>query len=194
MPRDVFAQALSFTLQREGKTSMDPDDPGNWTGGKVGAGELKGTKFGISAAAYPGVDIQGLTLEEAALLYRTHYWMHPKFDQVAAVAPDVAARLFDLGVNCGTGGAARMLQLALNTVCAGEVAPQRRAAWRQKVVRVLGGKVLRVDGAIGPVTLEVLQACPYKVAVLTALVGEAYNHYRRLNPLYIPGWLERLGS
>ncbi|MGE4406062.1 glycosyl hydrolase 108 family protein [Pseudomonas sp.] len=191
---DVFAQALSFTLQREGKTSTDPDDPGNWTGGKVGAGELKGTRYGISAAAFPNVDIRGLTLEDASLLYRVHYWMNPKFDQVAAVAPDVAARLFDLGVNCGTGGAGRMLQRALNVVAAGEVAPQRRAAWRQKIVRVLGGKVLRVDGAIGPVTLEVLHACPYQVAVLIALIGEAYNHYRRLDPLYIPGWLERLGS
>jgi lysozyme family protein len=194
MPRDVFAQALSFTLQHEGKTSMDPNDPGNWTGGKVFSGELRGTKFGISAKAFPNVDIQSLTLERAAQLYRLNYWIEPKVYRVAERAPEVAVRLFDLGVNCGTGTAARMLQRALNTVCAGEVAPRRQAAWRQKVVRILGGGVLRVDGVIGQVSLEVLQVCPYQVAVLTALIGEAYNHYRGLDPGYIPGWLERLGS
>lgn len=191
---DPFTQALAFTLQHEGKISRDPADPGNWTGGKVGAGELKGTRYGISAAAYPNIDIQGLSLEEASRLYRIHYWMAPKFDQVAAIAPAIAVRLFDLGVNCGTGGAGRMLQRALNTVCDGDVAPQRRAPWRQAVVRLLGGAVLRVDGAIGPVTLQVLAACPYQTAILTALVGEAYCHYRQLDPAYIPGWLERLGS
>lgn len=191
---DVFAQALEFTLQREGKTSVDPADPGNWTGGKVGSGILKGTKYGISAAAFPDVDIQGLTQEAASRLYRLHYWTAPKFDQVALSAPAVAARLFDLGVNTGTGTAARMLQRALNTVCAGQVDPRRRSAWRQKMVRILGGKVLAVDGAIGPVTLEILNACPYQRAILAALKGEAYNHYRRCDPLYIPGWLERLES
>lgn len=189
-----FEQAVSFTLQHEGKTSMDPADPGNWTGGRVGFGDLRGTKYGISAAAFPQVNIQGLTLESARSTYYHCYWLTARCNVVSVTSKPLARRLFDLAVNCGVGGAGMMLQRALNTVCAGEVAPQRRAAWRQKVVRLLGGQVLRVDGAIGPVTLDVLKACPYPQAVLTALIGEAYCHYRELNPLYVPGWLERLGA
>lgn len=191
---DPFILAIAFTLQHEGKTSMDRSDPGNWTGGKVGKGELRGTKYGISAAEYPLVDIQALTLEEARRLYRIHYWMHPHIDQVAGVAPDLGTRLFDLGVNCGPPTAIRMLQRAVNTVCAGDVPPQRAAAWRQKIARLLKRGPLRVDGLIGPITVSVIAACPYKGALLAALRGEAYDHYRAGNPLYIPGWLERLGA
>jgi len=109
-------------------------------------------------------------------------------------APDLACRLFDLAVNCGTGSAARMLQRAANTVCSGEVPPQRRAKWRQTIATILDKGALRVDGIIGPISASVIGACPYKRALLIALKGEAYNHYRKGQALYIPGWLERLGS
>jgi hypothetical protein len=36
---------------------MDERDPGNWTGGAIGKGELRGTKWGISAQTYPQIDI-----------------------------------------------------------------------------------------------------------------------------------------
>lgn len=193
---DVFEQAVSLTLQHEGGYSSDPFDPGNWTGGRrgVGVGELHGTKYGISAAAYPTLDIAALTVSEAIAIYRRDYWQKPRFDQVGAVDAPIAVRLFDLGVNCGPRTAARMLQRALHVVCCLEVPPQREAAWRQAVARILLGKVLAIDGLIGPVTLNVLRACPHRTAVLMALRGEAYIHYKALNPAAIPGWLNRLGA
>lgn len=189
---ELFQEAYAFTFIKEGKTSMDPNDPGNWTGGKRGKGLLKGTKYGISAAAYPQLDIQSLTPSEAKNLFYRDYWLAPRFIQI----PDrqIAKRVFDLGVNCGTGTAVMMLQRAVNTVCTGIVDPQRMAPWRQELARTFGSGAIQVDGKIGPITLGVIRGCPYKGAIYTALVGEAYKHYERLDPLYIPGWLERLGS
>jgi len=190
--QDVFNRVYAFTFQKEGKTSMDPNDPGNWTGGKRGVGILKGTKYGISAGAYPHLDIQALTPSEAKYLFYRDYWLAPRMHQI----PDhqLAMRTFDLGVNCGQGTAIRMLQRAVNTVCCGSVDPLRAAPWRQALVRTFGGGTIRVDGAIGPITLGTIKGCPYKTALQSALQGEAYKHYEKLDPLYVPGWLERLGS
>ena len=71
---DAFAQAFEIVVGHEGGYSAEPQDPGNWTGGAVGQGHLAGTKFGISAAAYPDVDIAALTPDDAAAIYRHAYW------------------------------------------------------------------------------------------------------------------------
>ncbi|PLY02753.1 MAG: hypothetical protein C0622_05235 [Desulfuromonas sp.] len=187
---DDFKLILTDTLQHEGKTSVDPADPGNWTGGKVGNGELRGTKKGISAARYPHLDVMALSDEQIEKLYFDDFWSGPRINHLDNFA--LARKVFDLYVN--TGQAIRMLQRAINTVCCGQVAPRRAAPWRQTVARLTKGKPLRVDGIIGPITLEVLRACPYQAALRVALKGEAYNHYKRRNPLYIPGWLTRLAG
>ena len=44
-------------------------------GRAVNSGELRGTKFGVSASAYPTLDIADLTLETAQEIYRHDYWM-----------------------------------------------------------------------------------------------------------------------
>lgn len=195
MPTDLYGQAFreffSRLLQKEGVISLDPDDPGNWTGGRVGKGVLKGTKYGISAAAFPDLEIQGLSLEAARSLYYKHYWKAPGFGWLPS---SLSVRVADVGVTSGPHTAIKMLQRAVNAVCTGEIPARRLAPWRQKVVRLLGGKTLLVDGVLGPLTANVIKECPHLTALLVAFQGEAYLHYRRLNPLYIPGWLERLGS
>ena len=52
-----FDKAFDIIVGVEGGFSLDPNDPGNWTGGKRGVGELKGTRWGISAKSYPHLDI-----------------------------------------------------------------------------------------------------------------------------------------
>lgn len=168
------------TLGREGGYVRDPADPG---------GE---TKFGISKRAYPDLNIKLLTADDAIAIYCRDYWQKPGISRIQD--HDLARKTFDLGVNTGSKRAIRMLQRAINIVCDKDVKPARRAVWRQKVARLMGGGVLAVDGILGPVTAQVVNACPYPGALLAALKGEAYLHYRDLNPLYIPGWLERLES
>ena len=71
---DNFDRAYEFVSKWEGGFQNHPDDHGNWTGGRKGVGELKGTNFGISAASYPYLDIQNLTREQAKEIFRKDYW------------------------------------------------------------------------------------------------------------------------
>jgi len=69
MDPDPFRRALSFVLKEEGGLSLDRYDSGNWTGGRVGVGALKGTKYGIATSSYPDLDIRRLTVEQAGAIY-----------------------------------------------------------------------------------------------------------------------------
>lgn len=120
-----FADAFAFTVGEEGGLSMDPKDPGNWTGGKVGIGVLKGTKYGISAAQYPSLDIANLTLDQAQGIYKPDYW-----DKVSGdLIPDaIAGALFDTAVNEGPATAIHAAQKALGIPADGVAGPQTIAA------------------------------------------------------------------
>ena len=58
----TFDEAFRRLIGHEGGYSTDRRDPGNWTGGKVGVGVLKGTKYGIAANTYPNLDIKNLVV------------------------------------------------------------------------------------------------------------------------------------
>lgn len=114
----LFDDAFTQVVGLEGKYSDDERDPGNWTGGAVGKGKLLGTKFGISAAAYPDEDIINLSLQRAKVLYARDYWNKMRCD---AMPPHVAVALFKEGVNMGVSGAVKQLQKALKIEPDGEV-------------------------------------------------------------------------
>ena len=120
-----FERAFELLIGHEGEYSNTREDPGNWTGGKVGAGELKGTKYGISAASYPELDIRNLSLAEAQAIYHRDYW-------AKAGCPDMTPRLayavFDAAVNNGVGRAVRWLQGAVGTGQDGAYGPATKAA------------------------------------------------------------------
>ncbi len=93
----TFEQIIKVVLAHEGGYVNDPKDAG---------GE---TKYGISKRAFPRVDIQNLTIENATALYRRHYWEPSK----AEILPiSLRAIHFDTAVNCGTATAIRLLQRA----------------------------------------------------------------------------------
>ncbi|GBU16857.1 MULTISPECIES: glycosyl hydrolase 108 family protein [Methylobacterium] len=95
-------RCLPYIFEGEGGYTANPKDPGNWTGGKVGKGTLKGTKFGIAANSFPDLDIKNLTKAQAAEIYRSRYW-----DQAGCqLLPDgVDLPIFDVSVNSGPGRA-----------------------------------------------------------------------------------------
>lgn len=103
-----FDEALDLTILVEGGFQKDPNDKGNWTGGEVGVGELKGTKWGISAASYPQLDIENLSLDTAGVIYRRDYWNPLGCDDIH----DYRTKLWhmDFGVNSGVGRANRFLR------------------------------------------------------------------------------------
>lgn len=123
----TFDQSFAVVIGTEGGFTRDPADPGNWTGGAVGKGVLGGTKYGISAAAYPGLDIAGLTLEQAKDIYRRDYWSAVHGDDVPA---SIALLLFDSAVNMGVGQAVRLLQQAVGVTVDGAFGPKTLAATR----------------------------------------------------------------
>lgn len=70
----TFDEAFEIVLKKEGGYSDNPNDSGNWTSGKKDVGELKGTKYGISAATFPNIDIKNLTIDQAKQIYKNEYW------------------------------------------------------------------------------------------------------------------------
>jgi lysozyme family protein len=98
MTNDAFQTCLEFTLEYEGLYSGVRRDPGNWTGGRVGRGELKGTKYGIAANTYPGLDIEHLTRNAAAQIYLRDFWIKYECDKLL---PCKAMVVFDALVNNG---------------------------------------------------------------------------------------------
>lgn len=123
-----FDQAFEKLLGHEGGFTEDPRDPGNWTGGRVNVGVLRGTKFGIAANTYPNEDIRNLTVERAKFIYRRDFWNAVRADELP---PVVRYAVFDAAVNSGVRQSVRWLQRALG---------------------------VRDDGVLGPVTIAAVRA------------------------------------
>lgn len=107
----MFYKSFERVIGHEGGYTDDPNDRGNWTSGKVGEGELKGTKFGISAMSYPHLDIKNLTLDEAQTIYFNDFWVKNGIDQLPKA---MQYQMFDASINHGFRNATKMLQRAVN--------------------------------------------------------------------------------
>lgn len=93
-------------IRREGGYVDHPDDrggPTNW-----GITQVVARAWGFAG------DMRTLTQDQARAIYRDRYWIQPGFDKVAALAPDLAEKLADIGVNMGQAVAGKFLQRALN--------------------------------------------------------------------------------
>jgi lysozyme family protein len=122
----TFEQAVEHVLREEGGYQNARNDRGNWSTGRIGEGELRGTNFGISAASYPQLDIQALTKQAAAAIYRRDYWQAA---QCEALPPLLRLAVFDAAVNCGVGTAVRWAQAVAGVDADGKVGPRTREAW-----------------------------------------------------------------
>jgi len=150
-----FYKAIPFILKHEGKLSMDKDDSGNWTSGKIGVGQLKGTKYGISASSYPDLDIQALTEDEAIEIYRKGYWR----SYMDMMPFPIAAKLFDCSVNMGCKWAAILLQRAAGVIDDGHIGHDTLMAINKDDVDLL---LRRYISAIKRYYDKVIEAHPEK--------------------------------
>ena len=157
------AVARTMTFEGGGKVHMTAGDPGGLT------------KWGISARAFPGVDIANLSEEQAKFLYRNNYWDKVNADKL----PDVlASHVFDAAVNMGPNKAARLLQRSINLIAT-----------------TRGGPGVQVDGGIGPETLKAVAA--YKPDQLATIFRHLRStEYVRLaveggKGKFLFGWLNR---
>lgn len=137
MAVETFEAVKPLLFAHEGGYSGDRDDPGNWSGGKVGVGRLIGTKHGISAPTLIANSnfkvnpehMKALTRDEAIRIYKAQYWDTVRGDDLPA---GIDYCVYDFSVNSGPGKAVRVLQ------------------------EVVGA---RMDGVIGPATLSAIEAC-----------------------------------
>lgn len=109
----TFDQAFERLIGHEGKFTNDRQDRGNWTTGVIGKGELKGTKYGISAMTYPDLDIKNLTLVQAKQIYKRDWWDKINADQIDTA---LVFQVWDFAINAGMGTAKRKLQLAVGVL------------------------------------------------------------------------------
>jgi len=155
----AFDTAFHHIVLVEGGYGHHPSDPGG------------ATKYGITEAVarangYDGA-MQDLSLQDAKAIYRKSYWAKMWLDEVAVHSDAVADRLFDIGVNTGTGQAIKWLQRALN------------AMNRQEQLY----PDVEVDGGNGPNTLAALRqylahrGTDGETVLLRALNAQLGNHY-----------------
>ena len=95
----TFDEIIDHVLESEGGYVNDKHDAG---------GE---TNLGISKKAYPNLDIKNLSVDQAKQIYYEDYWVKSKADQLPNQLREV---YFDMVVNFGRRGAARVLQKACN--------------------------------------------------------------------------------
>lgn len=160
-----FLQAFDRLIGHEGGFSDDRRDPGNWTGGRVGVGYLRGTKYGIAANTYPDLDIPGLSLDQARAIYFRDWWQKAGGDEID---PAIVYQMWDFAVNAGMGSARRVLQRA---------------------VRVAD------DGRIGPMTIAAVKAMPVTdVLMRFAAARLRFYTSLSTWPTYGRGWVNRVAT
>jgi lysozyme family protein len=94
-PNWVFTNALRGLFEREGGETVDQ-------GGR--------TKYGISSKGHPNVNMDKLTLNDAAKIYKRDYWDAYGLDKLAKRNPQLAAATFDTFVNHPPAFAKRALE------------------------------------------------------------------------------------
>lgn len=147
-----FTAFFPFIIKWEGSVyEDDPDDPGG------------ATKYGIDQRSHPNVDIRNLTLAGAEQIYWDSYWTKVRADELPVGVGEVC---MDIGVNNGTG---------------------RAAKWLQQLCGV------DADGVIGPRTIEAVTIKGPSLA--NDLLDRREAFYREIGTgrmsKYLKGWLNR---
>jgi lysozyme family protein len=174
---------IDAVIGREGGFSDHPADKGGATRWGV-------TEAVARAHGYRG-DMRAFPRDEAVDVYRRLYWLKPGFDRVAAIAPRLAAELFDTGVNMGPATAANFLRRALNALNRNETdyADVRSAGLVDDPLITALQTFLRRRGPGGEAVL---------LKALEALQGERYLNLaerRPANEAFLYGWLaNRIGG
>lgn len=113
---DAFDAALRYVLVDEGMTYENvPGDAGGPTKYGITIGDLD-IYYGRHASIE---EVKNMTLDTAKEIYRRNYWDPMHLSQIED--PRVAIALFDIGVVCGIGTAARLAQTACRITLTGKI-------------------------------------------------------------------------
>jgi len=164
--RENWARISDLCIASEGGYTNDSRDPGNWTGGAVGKGELKGTKYGIAANTYGHLDIKNLTRDQAVAIYRADYWDKISGDRLPS---GLDYSVFDFAINSGV----------------------RRAA--EELQRLIPG--VTVDGIIGSATINAIEGMDIPDLIRRYNDARlAFMKRLKVWPTYKNGWTKRVNK
>jgi len=153
------------TLKIEGVLSDNENDKGGLT------------KYGISQAAHPNLDIKNLTEQQAIEIYKKDYFLRNQCDKIRS--EKIAEMFFDLCVNSGNKTAVTILQHVYNFY------PYRKT-------------MLTEDGVLGVNTINAINAVENErdfCLLLTIFRGIFFYKITQKNELqnvFLRGWLNRL--
>ena len=125
------------------------------------------TKYGISKRAYPDLDIENLTIEDAKNIYYKDYWLKAKCDKILF---PVNIFHFDTAVNCGVYRANRCLQIAISR----------------------SGFPIGIDGIIGNQTLTALNRCNIHLLLMNYAIVRTEFYITIGDSRFLKGWLRRV--
>ncbi len=174
---DQFDTLIGPLLGVEGGYSNNPADSGKET--------IWGITIGVARENGYAGSMRAMTRDQATTIYRAKYWIKPGLYLISPISANIAAELFDTGVNMGTGTASMFLQRVLN------VLNEQGKDYAD----------VAVDGGIGPRTAAALRALMVKRGVageavvlkgLNCLQGARYIELaegRAEDELFEYGWL-----
>jgi len=166
-----FQAALKVILKHEGGFVNHPNDPG----GATNWGITKRTLEGWLGRSVTIDEVKNLSIATAGLIYKARYWDAMNLDLVK----DGWVRLliFDQGVNRGPKSAVLQAQAVLKKI----------------------GAMVKVDGALGPITVQALnEADP--VTFMREYLQASEHFYADIcirkpsQIVFLKGWLNRVHS
>lgn len=121
-----FESCLAVVLAHEGSYTNDPNDPGGITNLGMCINEDGPALFSIFGHLPTAYDMQTLTPEMVAPIYRKNYWDRMYLDLIKD--QNLQLCLFDMGVLIGTSGAIKILQGVAGVGIDGYMGPNTAAA------------------------------------------------------------------
>lgn len=203
-------------MAAEGGYQCNKADDGNWSGGRVGRGNLAGTKCGISAALMalvmgsvssvtPAI-MRRITVGQARDIATQRFWQVMRCGELPA---GVDVMLFDFGFNSTPERAVKHLQtvtgvahvdgimgpdtlFAVENAALYRIAPFLSHDYAEQFQAWLG---VSPDGHIGPLTLRAAaEQQAHDVMLVYALASQqeaAYRSFKKFS-VFGDGWLNRL--
>ncbi|WP_396272641.1 glycoside hydrolase family 108 protein [Hyphomonas sp.] len=168
-PADRFETALKFCFKWEGGYSDHASDRGGKT--NYGVTEQVFHEW-LDSRGEPLRPVKEITHDEVRAIYWSEYWLSARCDRLKR---QLDLLMFDASVNHGPGGAARLLQRALNAL----------------------GETLKVDGAIGGQTFAAIARYETK-ALAAQYLEERRALFHRIvardasQSVFLKGWLNRV--
>lgn len=179
-----YTRIMEMVLSDEGGLSLDRSDPGGVT------------KWGISERANPGVNIRALSRDQAIAIYKRDWWDKYGYGRISNYT--LCLKVFGHAINIGwtdkpvlASRAHLYLQEAAN-----EVIQAGFGAHLQYLGPAGRAILLKVDGVLGPHTIETVNALDPTLLTLRFL-SRVHDHYKRCaksQPGKLAGWENRLWS